>query len=120
MSDTSIIDQEAFGTLYESTGGDPSFLDELMEAYFTDTPQLFADLRSSLAAGNSADFRRAAHSLKSNSANFGARDLAALSKEMEDMGKVGNLAGAEDKIALAETEYIRVKQALEQKRAELG
>ncbi len=119
MADTSIIDAKAFDTLYESTGGDPSFLDELMQAFFADAPQLIAALYASLAAGNAAEFRRAAHSLKSNSANFGATRLAAMAKEMEDMGKAGVLAGAENKIPAAEAEFAQVKAALEQKRSEM-
>ncbi len=119
MADTSIIDSKAFDALYESTGGDPSFLDELMEAYFADAPQLFAALHDNLASGNAGEFRRAAHSLKSNSANFGATRLAAMAKEMEDMGKGGDLTGAETKIPAAEAEYEQVKAALEQKRSEI-
>ena len=48
-----------------------------------------AAMRGALADANVEEFRRAAHSLKSNSANLGAMTLAALAKELEMMGKAG-------------------------------
>jgi HPt (histidine-containing phosphotransfer) domain-containing protein len=119
MIETSLIDPQVFQALYASTGQDPEFLRELMDTYFQDAPQLLADMRAALAAGNAADFRRAAHSLKSNSANFGARHLAALCKELEDKGKAGVLDGAGAKIELIQAEYAQVKAALEHQHSEL-
>ncbi len=93
-----------------------TFLGELIDTYFNDAPQLLAAMRGALADGNVEEFRRAAHSLKSNSANLGAMTLSALAKELEMMGKAGVLDGAADKIARVETEYAQAKDALEQKR----
>ena len=113
---TDVLDAAVFDELYASTGSDPAFLAELLDTYFADAPRLLAQMSASLATNDAAEFRRAAHSLKSNSANFGARRLAAMSKELEDIGKAGMLDGAADKLPAVAAEYARVRAALEQKR----
>ena len=59
-------------------------------------------------------FRRAAHSLKSNSARIGALKLSELAKGLEMIGKAGRLAEVSDTVALAEAEYNLVRQALQE------
>jgi PAS domain S-box-containing protein len=117
VSESSVIDPAAYDELVASTGGDPDFIRELIDTYLTDAPGLFAQMRSALTSGDAETFRRAAHSLKSNSASLGALTLSALAKELEMMGKAGTLEGAAAKIAAADVEYERVKAALENKRA---
>ncbi len=70
------------------------------------------DLRRALAAKDADKFRRAAHSLKSNSNTFGALTLGAMARELE----LGGLAkvvesGGQPLDALAQ-EYSRVAAAL--------
>ncbi len=119
MNDINLIDPQVVQDLLDSTGGDSQFIGELIDTYFQDTPQLLADMRTALQAGNAPNFRRAAHSLKSTSANFGARRLAAICKEMEDQGKAGVFDGAVEKLALAEATFASVKAALDRKRSEM-
>jgi len=119
VSESAVIDAAAYEELVASTGGDADFMRELIDTYLTDAPQLFAEMRTALAAKDAETFRRAAHSLKSNSASLGALVLSAQAKEMEFMGKAGTFEGAAAKIAAADVEYARVKAALEQKRGAL-
>jgi HPt (histidine-containing phosphotransfer) domain-containing protein len=120
MSDAPIIDQATFDALLESVGGDESFLVELIDTFLDDSPQLFATMRQALGDGNAEAFRRAAHSLKSNGANFGALTLSTLAKELELLGKNNALADAPTTLALAEVEYDKVKEALLQQRSAMG
>ena len=113
MNFDGVIDREVLDNLLEAVGRDGEFLTELIETYFADTPQLFTTMHKALSDGNSEEFRRAAHSLKSNSANFGATDLSKKAKALEEMGKSGELAQAEGSLTDAETEYTKVKTALE-------
>ncbi len=113
MTEGEAIDRVVFGGLVDSTGGDQEFLAELLEAYFEDAPSLVARMRAALAADNADEFRRAAHSLKSTSANFGAMGLSRMCRELEDMGKGGSLDGASERLALAEAEYARVRAELD-------
>jgi HPt (histidine-containing phosphotransfer) domain-containing protein len=113
MAETDVIDRAVLAGLLDSVGGDREFLGELLQVYFEDSPQLMEAMHSALAAGNAEEFRRAAHSLKSNSANFGAMQLSRMCKGLEEMGKAGTLDGAAGRILEAEAEYARVKSALE-------
>ncbi len=112
MVETTSIDRHVIEELLESVGGDRAFLAELVDTYLSDSPQLLSQLHSSLAASNADEFRRAAHSLKSSSANLGALKLSAIAKELEMMGKAGALDGAEPRIAEAESEFKQVQDRL--------
>jgi HPt (histidine-containing phosphotransfer) domain-containing protein len=113
MEETDVIDRAVLEGLLDSVGGDREFLGELLQVYFEDSPQLVEAMHSALATGNAEEFRRAAHSLKSNSASFGAMQLSGMCKGLEDMGKAGRLDRAAERVSEAEAEYARVRSALE-------
>ena len=75
MSDAT-IDAATFAELQESAGAD--FTKELVQTFLEEAPAMLAELRETLAAGNADAFRRAAHSLKSNSLTFGALFICGL------------------------------------------
>jgi two-component system, sensor histidine kinase and response regulator len=112
MPEAEIIDQKTLAALLDSLGGDVDFLKELVDAYLDSTPGLFAAMRQAGAAGDGAGLQRAAHSLKTGSANMGALALAALCKQLEDMGKAGALDGAQARIDTAASAYDDVARAL--------
>ena len=67
--------------------------------------------RRALEAGNAEQFRRAAHSLKSNANTFGAAPLATLARDLE----LGGLAAAgPDALAAFDAEYARVAARLQE------
>ncbi len=113
MGDQNVIDRNVLDSLLEAVGGDGEFLAELLDTYFADTPQQFAAMHGALTDYNSDDFRRAAHSIKSNSANFGAMVLSEKAKKLEDLGKAGQLDQAAAPLEEAEAEYSKVKSVLE-------
>ncbi len=83
------IDKTTFDELKQISGAD--FINELIDTFLEDAPRLFDELRSAQEAGNADTFRRAAHSLKSNAATFGATQLAELAKELETLGREDRL-----------------------------
>jgi HPt (histidine-containing phosphotransfer) domain-containing protein len=113
MTSQADLDHSAIDNLLESVGGDREFLAELIDVYFSDSANLFGEMRESLAAGDADRFRRAAHSLKSNSASFGATALAELARTLEEKGKVNHLGDASPLLEAAAAEYERVRPALE-------
>jgi HPt (histidine-containing phosphotransfer) domain-containing protein len=113
MTEQNVIDGATFQNLFDSIGGDREFMAELLQTYFADSPELLATMESTLAAGDAEGLRRAAHSLKSSSANFGALTLSRLCKTVEDMAKTGTLDGAGAHIAAARAEYNRVAAHLQ-------
>jgi HPt (histidine-containing phosphotransfer) domain-containing protein len=76
-----VIDPHAFDELQATAGAD--FVLELVDTFAEEAPRLLAELHSALAAGAPERFRRAAHSLKSNSNTFGATRLAAMARAPE-------------------------------------
>src|SRR5574342_77971 len=107
-----ILDSSALENLLATVGGDKAFLPEMITTFVSDSPKLIVAMQQALASNNAEDFRRAAHTLKSNSASFGATKLAQMAKELEEMGKAGTWTAATGKIARVESEYARVKHAL--------
>jgi signal transduction histidine kinase/DNA-binding response OmpR family regulator/HPt (histidine-containing phosphotransfer) domain-containing protein len=108
-----VLDPRALDRLQGMVSGDPQFLAELIDTFLEDTPQLLADMGRAVDTGDAAGLALAAHSLKSNSANFGATALADLCRELEGMAKAGALVGAGERVAQAEAEFERVQGALE-------
>jgi HPt (histidine-containing phosphotransfer) domain-containing protein len=112
MSDQSVIDLPTFEALKEAMGAD--FIQELVQAYFEETPQLLSNLQQALAKQDCEAFRHAAHSIKSTSNSFGALNFGAEAKELEMMGREGKLEGASEKVAAFMSAYEVVHKALEE------
>ena len=97
MTTDAVIDPHTFDELQANAGAD--FVAELVDTFGVEAPPLLAEMRSALAAGAAERFRRAAHSLKSNSSTFGATRLAALARELELSGMVAASGDAIDALA---------------------
>jgi signal transduction histidine kinase/CheY-like chemotaxis protein len=93
--------------------GRAGMLRKVISLYLETSPTRLRELREALAQGDGDALRRAAHSLKSSSANLGATQLADLSRELEGLARSGSLVGAEPLLEQAEQEYLRVAIALE-------
>jgi len=101
------VDLATFEALRETTGAE--FARELVDTFLAEAPSMLADLRQSFERQEADRFRRAAHSLKSNSNTFGALPLGVLAKQLEMTGVAQASAPA---IAAVEAEYARVAAAL--------
>ena len=75
------IDLTVFRDLQATAGAD--FVVELVDTFIEEAPGMLAALRQARADNNVDGFRRAAHSLKSNSLTFGAVSLAAQARALE-------------------------------------
>ncbi len=90
------IDPLIFNELRQMT--DAAFISQLVETFLEDAPAQFEVMQSALVSGNAEEFRRAAHSVKSNAATFGAASLSELARELEMLGKAGRLETAGGKL----------------------
>jgi HPt (histidine-containing phosphotransfer) domain-containing protein len=113
MPTDEIIDPATFAGLLDSLGGDVEFLSELVDAYLDSSPGLLASMQQALTSGEAPALQRAAHSLKTGSASFGALAFAARCKGLEELAKMGALAEAESKSQALEAAYAEVAAALE-------
>jgi HPt (histidine-containing phosphotransfer) domain-containing protein len=104
------IDLNTFNSLKESTGAD--FISELVDAFLDDAPALISQMRSALANNDAESFRRAAHSMKSNAATFGAMELSKLARELENLSRDNNLEVG-NRVDIIEAEFQQVKSEME-------
>jgi HPt (histidine-containing phosphotransfer) domain-containing protein len=104
------IDLLTFEKLRNDVGAE--FVGELLATYCNETPQLIAKLQHALDVNDAGAFRQAAHSIKSTSLTFGALSLGEMAKELERLGRAGDLAGAREKVDQLAAEYDRAQQAL--------
>jgi CheY-like chemotaxis protein/HPt (histidine-containing phosphotransfer) domain-containing protein len=91
------IDREVLSRLAEGVGDDAAFVSELIQGFAEDAPALVAAARDGLERGTASDVRRAAHTLKSNAATFGAHALSDRSRDVEEAAKRDDLADAASK-----------------------
>jgi HPt (histidine-containing phosphotransfer) domain-containing protein len=108
-----ILDQEAIDNLraLDPDGGD-TFLREIVGIFFEDTPLRIAEIDKSLAAGDTATFVRAAHTIKGASSNVGAAALRAVAEQLEHRAKKDGLADVADLIAELKTAFATSQTAL--------
>jgi HPt (histidine-containing phosphotransfer) domain-containing protein len=105
-----VIDQTTFDELKQMSGDE--FINELIDTFLEDAPKMIDEIKSGLAANNADTFRRAAHSMKSNAATFGASQLAELAKELEMLGKESKLHETGDRLRALEEAYESVRKEL--------
>ena len=108
------IDLSIFDKLKQDMGED--YIDELIDTYLADTPRSIAKIRQALADGKIDEMRRAAHAVKSTSANFGAIQFSALARDLESLGKSNTLEGASELLVRLETQYCQVTKDLQRLR----
>ena len=109
-----VIDDVVFQNLKEMVGED--FIGELIDTFLDESPKLITDLQRSLTKKDIETFRRCAHSLKSNSASFGAQTLAVQAKELEALAREKKLDAVGDKVTTLTSEYEKVEQVLKKLR----
>jgi HPt (histidine-containing phosphotransfer) domain-containing protein len=85
--------------------GAPSVLARVIDLYLESTPELLRRLREAARERDPARLLRAAHSLKSGSANLGALELAELCRRLEALGQAGSVDGAAELVERAVREY---------------
>jgi signal transduction histidine kinase/CheY-like chemotaxis protein len=91
---------------------DPHMLAEIIGLYLGKASELLQALQTAVANKDAEALRIAAHTLKSSSANVGARMLADLCRELEEAGRSGSLDNSATKLSLLFDEYGRVDAAL--------
>jgi HPt (histidine-containing phosphotransfer) domain-containing protein len=90
-----------------------AFVRELIDTFLEDAPTQLATLRSAVEHAEVEEARRAAHTLKSNGATFGAQSFTDVCRELEALSKQGELDTAPGLLEQAEMEWERVRDALE-------
>jgi HPt (histidine-containing phosphotransfer) domain-containing protein len=90
---------------------------ELVDLYLDDASERVRITVESFTAGDSAGVERAAHALKSSSANMGALPFSGVCGELERLGNQENLASMEPWIERLDSMHLEVTLALTALRA---
>jgi PAS domain S-box-containing protein len=93
--------------------GEPDFVRETIDLYLADASSLIEALRQAVVLGDAARLQHAAHTLKGNSNSLGAKQMAAVSLELEKIGRSGTIETAKSLLVELEREYERVRQAFQ-------
>ncbi len=93
--------------------GGPDVLAEVVRSYLKDAEERMAEIRSAQKGCDLRRLRLAAHALKGSSVTCGAARLGELCQRIEDASESAASSGLGALIAGAETEFMRVRDALE-------
>ena len=114
-----VVDRSVLDGLYADLGADnPTLVVELIDLFLTDTPLLLAKLRDAVVAGRADAVFHLVHTLKSTSANLGAKPLAGLCEVLEGAARRGTLAEAAEQLRQIEVMSPQVALALQSLRVE--
>jgi HPt (histidine-containing phosphotransfer) domain-containing protein len=91
----------------------PTFVPQLLETFRQDADEHLVVLRSAIAGGETEQLGRAAHALKGASLTVGAKGMADICKQLENLGAAQNLEDAPAALARLDREFDRVKTEIE-------
>jgi HPt (histidine-containing phosphotransfer) domain-containing protein len=94
------------------TNGKPELLVRVINLYRTESPKLMHKLKQAALASDAPEIVRCAHSLKSSSANLGAKLMARYCEDLEASARRAEIDDARKILAKVEAEFVRVQSAL--------
>ena len=93
--------------------GDRDLLREITGLFFEDTPQSMTEIRNAISRADAHALERSAHALKGSVGNFGARRAFELAFSLEQMGRKGDFAHANEVFEQLEQQISLLGPALE-------
>jgi signal transduction histidine kinase/CheY-like chemotaxis protein/HPt (histidine-containing phosphotransfer) domain-containing protein len=111
--EASLLDRRALDAIRElSPERGATILARVIDSYLVTAPDQLEALQRALADNDARALQSQAHSLKSSSANVGARELAELAREVEAFGRAGQTTDAAGLVERMAREFLRVREAL--------
>jgi HPt (histidine-containing phosphotransfer) domain-containing protein len=110
--------REAVDALVELCG-DAAVAAALIDTFLAEGPILVSRVDVAVRAGDAADARTAAHTLKSHGLTFGAPQLAQVAAHVEGLARDRQLAAAGDLVGELAVAFDRAREALGELRDEL-
>ena len=95
MTTATVLDPSVLDALRQLTiPGEPDVLDEVLKMFLQEVPPRIERLRNAWAARNIEEMYRTAHSLKGSAGNIGARAMFEVCKQLDELGRSGDVASA--------------------------
>lgn len=105
-----------YPSVLERTGGDESFLEELLDLYSKEFSEKFDQINKALAKENYEQLLMLGHNLKGSSANLSLTSLKEASFEMEMAGRERNITKAKKASEQLNREFQRLQRFLAEKK----
>jgi HPt (histidine-containing phosphotransfer) domain-containing protein len=113
MTEVPVLDHAVIESLRQLTiPGEPDVLAEVLQIFLQEVPPRIDRLRIAWTAGNIEEMYRAAHSLKGSSGNIGAQRLFDVCKQLDELGRAGDLTGAAPLIDQVVNEFAKVEAGI--------
>ena len=110
MAEPPVLDHVVIDKLRQLTPpGEPDVLVQVLQLFLQEVPPRIDRLRNVWAAGDIQEMYRVAHSLKGSAGNVGARRLFDVCKQLDDMGRGGDLTGSAPLVDALEIEFGKVE-----------
>ena len=107
-----VLDRQVLDQLSKLLKSKPEVFARVINLYLVESPKLMLKLKQAAAANDAPEIARTAHSLKSSSANVGARLLSRYCGDIEASARRADTGEACKIVAEIETEHGRVQSAL--------
>jgi DNA-binding response OmpR family regulator len=89
------LDKDRVRELQELAAGDGQLLQELIDLFLTNAPELLQQMRRAVEDEDASTLRKAAHTLKGSSGQMGALQMQELCGTLETLAATGSLVGVE-------------------------
>jgi CheY-like chemotaxis protein/HPt (histidine-containing phosphotransfer) domain-containing protein len=104
-----VVDRQS---LLERVGGDMEFLRQVAEVFFDTWPTHLAQMQEAVAAQDSRQLQEVAHALKGAVGGLQAMAAYEAALRLEQLGRSGDMSGAESALARLQEEVRQLKAAL--------
>jgi HPt (histidine-containing phosphotransfer) domain-containing protein len=115
-----VLDHGVLRAFRATLGPEAAVVNNMLDLFLKDGRAQVEGLRPALRDQNIRVVQRLAHTLRSNSATFGALGLARCCQELETSCREGDLTHLESQVSAVESEFPRVARALENERCGPG
>jgi signal transduction histidine kinase/CheY-like chemotaxis protein/HPt (histidine-containing phosphotransfer) domain-containing protein len=112
LTDTVADSEDVAAHLQRTTGGNEKLIRSLAKTFLADAPKTLALIRTAVTKKDAVKLARAAHLLKGSIAIFGASKAVAAARNLEAIGRAGNLAEAAGALQSLESEFALLQQEL--------
>ena len=106
---STVMNTEAFWRRVEEDG---PLARDLINLFFMETPRILSDLRAAVLAHDRDGLKRAAHAMRGMVANFSAPSAVDAAGVLEEMGRSGDLAKAEEAFDILDRQLVYLRSAL--------
>lgn len=98
--------------LWNRIHGDVTLLRELVELFTLEVPGMLAKIEEAIQQGSPSDLEKASHRVKGPMLQFSAHVSAAIALQLEESGRIGSMARAEELFQKLRQEISELQQAL--------